>query len=88
MHVLFLWHFVRACINGSAIALQSRRVKEENSEVSGGYLFKTFFAHSPLLPLPASTASCGSKCDPFGGKDFKILFLWSSRKEKARPDSV
>lgn len=39
MHNLCLWHFVCARINGYAIVLQSRRVKEENPEVSGGDLF-------------------------------------------------
>lgn len=43
------------CINGYVIVLQSRRVKEENPEVSGGYLFifKVFFATSspPLLSV-------------------------------------
>lgn len=35
----FLVLLVCECINGYAIVLQSRRVKEENPEVSGGYLF-------------------------------------------------
>lgn len=47
--------FFYMCINGYVIVLQSRRVKEENPEVSGGYLFifKVFFATSspPLLSV-------------------------------------
>lgn len=53
MSVLFSCFWGRVCTNEYVIVLQSRRVKEENPEVSGGYLFSSL-PRLPPQPPPTS----------------------------------
>lgn len=55
---------VCVCFNTCLIVFQSRRVKEENPEVSGGYFF---IPHCSPPPPPSV-----SEADPFGGEASKL----------------
>lgn len=58
--ISFLWYFFVCILINTSLLLQSRRVKEENPEVSGGSLlslnFFLYFILCPPRPIPAVSA--------------------------------